>query len=447
MAVRYTECGALTIPKSQELDSGAPTDLEARHPLLMNSNEPPQDSERAHVRQVVSKADALLRERTVLSEYRTKNVRILSPLRRVPPEILDEIFSWSLPTDEQVKVPAYRPNPKNSPWVLTWVSSRWRAISVSTHSLWSLIHVDAAGSLHSLSMIQTQVQRARGLKIHFHGRQKRNAAPQIQLFRFLSEHANRWEELYLCLTGALVPLLKSLRGQLPALRRIWLEWDTRESPSQTTVDSIECFEEAPSLVDVGVYSERRFIPVKLPTHPNHITRYDLDASWETHTRLLPLLPTLVEARRLYASDVIMLNYLKAPAMEELAVDVQADNVDPDLYRQGISAFIHRSSCTLRRLCLKRPPRDTEPMTVLLDHYPSIVQLLIVDADANNVFDILTHGESSDSTSPMRVHLLRPLPQNAGIAVSGVKLFPQVGHNAGSVISQSGGALQALFSSD
>ncbi|KAJ7603809.1 hypothetical protein FB45DRAFT_671821, partial [Roridomyces roridus] len=86
--------------------------------------------------------EVLLRERTVLSEYRTKNVGILSPLRRVPPEILGQIFSWSLPTDEQVKSPEYRPNPKDSPWVLTWVSSRWRAIAVSTHSLWSLIYVD-----------------------------------------------------------------------------------------------------------------------------------------------------------------------------------------------------------------------------------------------------------------------------------------------------------------
>ncbi|KAJ7608459.1 hypothetical protein FB45DRAFT_946798, partial [Roridomyces roridus] len=283
MALRCTECGALTIPEGPELDLSVTTDLGtlARHLTLMNTNDPPQDSERLYVREVVSKADArlacvedeisrledrlkvLLREHALLSEYRTKNVGILSPLRRMPPEILGQIFSWALPTDEQAKSPAYRPNPKDSPWVLTWISSRWRAIAVSTHSLWSLVHVDAAGSLHSLSMIQTQVQRARGLKIHFYGRQERNAAPQIQ-------------SLCLRLTSAL----------LPALRRLWLEWDTPES--QNRIDWIECFGVAPCLVDVGVH-------ISLPARPNHITRYDLDADWPTHRRLLAQLPNLVEA--------------------------------------------------------------------------------------------------------------------------------------------------------
>ncbi|KAJ7603813.1 hypothetical protein FB45DRAFT_811734 [Roridomyces roridus] len=432
MALRCTECGALTIPEGPELDLSVTTDLGtlARHLTLMNTNDPPQDSERLYVREVVSKADArlacvedeisrledrlkvLLREHALLSEYRTKNVGILSPLRRMPPEILGQIFSWALPTDEQAKSPAYRPNPKDSPWVLTWISSRWRAIAVSTHSLWSLVHVDAAGSLHSLSMIQTQVQRARGLKIHFYGRQERNAAPQIQLFRFLSEHSNRWEALCLRLTSALVPRLDSLRGQLPALRRLWLEWDTPES--QNRIDWIECFGVAPCLVDVGVHSGNHFIPVSLPARPNHITRYDLDADWPTHRRLLAQLPNLVEARlqaslgapwpdhtnhktslphlrRLYASQTQVLNYLKAPALEEMAVHVH--DVPPGYCKQSISAFIRRSSCSLRRLCLEGPPLDPESLTFVLSNNSSVVELINITADAKDLFVILTHAEN------------------------------------------------------
>ncbi|KAJ7608450.1 hypothetical protein FB45DRAFT_846335 [Roridomyces roridus] len=198
MALRCSECRVLS-NRLDELDStviASNVGTLARHSILMNTNDAPQDSDRNYIRQVVSKADAhiaclddeisrledrlkvLGRERELVSEYRRKNVGILSPMRRLPTEIICQIFSWSLPTPEDVKAPTYKPSAKGSPWVLTWISSRWREICISTHSLWSMLHIDASGFLPPSAMIHAQVQRARMLKIHFYGCEDRDPTPQ-----------------------------------------------------------------------------------------------------------------------------------------------------------------------------------------------------------------------------------------------------------------------------
>ncbi|KAJ7302990.1 hypothetical protein DFH08DRAFT_794142, partial [Mycena albidolilacea] len=129
-----------------------------RHYALLNSNEPPEDSESTFVQLVISETDARLacldneisklreklrpfeEERASLLSYRARNKAILSPLRRMPPETMGEIFSWTLPSVRQSwEQPNYM---AGSPWVLSYTSSRWRAISLSTPPLWSRIVIN-----------------------------------------------------------------------------------------------------------------------------------------------------------------------------------------------------------------------------------------------------------------------------------------------------------------
>ncbi|KAJ7239597.1 hypothetical protein B0H12DRAFT_1056600, partial [Mycena haematopus] len=149
MPVWCSECasGALanTVTAAEELDCSPGT----RHHALLNSNEVPLDSEVPIIKAAIAKVDASLAcideeimqlqsrlkqleaERDRLSSYRTQSSAILSPLRRMPPEILGEIFSWTIPQD-------IRREEGYSPWFLTHISRRWREIAVSTSSLWSL---------------------------------------------------------------------------------------------------------------------------------------------------------------------------------------------------------------------------------------------------------------------------------------------------------------------
>ncbi|KAJ7780110.1 hypothetical protein DFH07DRAFT_463426 [Mycena maculata] len=146
---RCSECGAATIGTAEE-----PLNLDVTpgtlYHALLTTNEPPQGAEFPFIQSVILKTDAHLacldeeilrlrdrleqleEERRVLSEYRAQNTGILSPLRRMPPEILSEIILWTVPTIPDARAGL---DLENSPWALTHISSRWRAVSTSTPSL------------------------------------------------------------------------------------------------------------------------------------------------------------------------------------------------------------------------------------------------------------------------------------------------------------------------
>ncbi|KAJ7609102.1 hypothetical protein FB45DRAFT_1039260 [Roridomyces roridus] len=305
----------------------------------MHSNEPPAAAELAYAQAVVSNTAAqigsldeeivLLQtrlkqmedERAALAIYHQRSLPILSPVRRMPPEILSEIFTR---------------------WRLSQVSRRWREIALSTPSLWSLVYVSGKRQADPLPMVQAQVQRARDLKIHFYGAQNGtgDATARIKLFTFLSEHSVRWEELFLRLTAELVPLLPPLRGRLPSLRRLSIIW--HDERSQIGVDSVECFETAPFLEDVEFSSEFRYTPIPFPT--DLLTSYRIQGSLESHQHILQMAPNIIEARvaitygldqpwpepigptidmlhlkRLYVTHIEILDYFRAPSLEEISM--------------------------------------------------------------------------------------------------------------------------------
>ncbi|KAJ7498137.1 hypothetical protein B0H11DRAFT_1998823 [Mycena galericulata] len=321
----------------------------------------------------------------------------------MPPEVLGEIFWWTLPAEALDRGWSVV---KDSPWTLTHVSHRWRAIASSTPSLWSLVVIDySTEDAYPLAMVKTQIDRAQTLKIHFYGAKENDCSPQIKMLGLLSKHSTRWEELFVELTAELAPHLTALRGRLPALRRLWVQW--HGSDSQEGVSTINCFQTAPSLVDIVIFNQYRFVPTLLPIH-QQITRYSLDAPWGNHSEILKLAPNLVEGRivvafddepwpdppnatidlsclrRLYANDVHILEYLRAPALEEVALRVGEE--DGPHMGHCLEIFLTRSSCPLRRLCLGGSP-NADSTAQILRKCPSITEIAIM---------IETDGSDDDS---------------------------------------------------
>ena len=61
---------------------------------------------------------------------------LTSPARRIPPEVLGEVFSHCLP-----KTPYLTPKDVESPMVLTQVCRHWRAVAMTTPRLWSSLSI------------------------------------------------------------------------------------------------------------------------------------------------------------------------------------------------------------------------------------------------------------------------------------------------------------------
>ncbi|KAF7345145.1 F-box domain-containing protein [Mycena sanguinolenta] len=207
-----SQCGAFAVSSSNDFELNLTT--LARFAHLSATNEPPRDAELPLIRSIVQKTSARLasldaeicrlkgrlseleEERTALSVYLAQNRKILSPLRRMPPEILGEIFSWSQPSDHH---PTF--STKNCHWVLTYICSAWRAVALSKPSLWSIIQVSfSRGQRYPLEMVKVQIERARELDINFLGSQNVDSAPQIAMFSLLSQYSSRWAFLSIQLT-------------------------------------------------------------------------------------------------------------------------------------------------------------------------------------------------------------------------------------------------------
>ncbi|KAJ6552826.1 hypothetical protein B0H19DRAFT_949622, partial [Mycena capillaripes] len=152
---RRSQCGAIEASTTKIDPLHSTITPGTRHHKLLTTNDPPEDSDIPFIRSAISAVDAHLllldaditrlrdrvkqleEERASLSRFRAQNHAIVSPLRRIPPEVFSEIFTWSLPS--------VRDSPRrrrfcvtDSPWNLSHVCRRWRSISISNPSLWSL---------------------------------------------------------------------------------------------------------------------------------------------------------------------------------------------------------------------------------------------------------------------------------------------------------------------
>ncbi|KAJ7145843.1 hypothetical protein C8R44DRAFT_600585, partial [Mycena epipterygia] len=64
---------------------------------------------------------------------------ILSPIRRITPEILAHIFVCTMPTIQEARAVNWYTALERSPWVLGQISRRWRAVVLASPALWSSI--------------------------------------------------------------------------------------------------------------------------------------------------------------------------------------------------------------------------------------------------------------------------------------------------------------------
>ncbi|KAJ7474114.1 hypothetical protein FB451DRAFT_1466648 [Mycena latifolia] len=125
---------------------------------LVQSNEPLSESQALHVQQILGDTHTALwdvekeistvllsllkleKERRLRSEYAATLKGVLSPIRRIPSEILAEIFL--LCRDDSLGAPKYSiTDRRHAPMLLGHVSSRWRQVSHSSPRLWDHVHI------------------------------------------------------------------------------------------------------------------------------------------------------------------------------------------------------------------------------------------------------------------------------------------------------------------
>ncbi|KAJ7137718.1 hypothetical protein C8R44DRAFT_335611 [Mycena epipterygia] len=334
------------------------------------NNEPPLDVHVPKIQDFLLTARARLvllkNEVDALEESIRTHSAVVSSIRRLPSEILCNIFAWTLPHE------CTRDGGESTftigPWRLALVCKRWRECALGYGRLWSSIDIndtdsdDMTADRYPLPALETQLARSRDvpLKVAFYGGFFGSCPHLLSLLKTL---VLRWESftVYLNWIDAVPEMLRTIsriKGQLPLLRR--LEMCSLLTTLPTSM--LDIFSTAPQLREVFLTSDAYEYDSHVISAPwAQITRFRARFPPKFLLEILQAMPNLVECglvmlddkdtvpattkvivlprlRRLYVEDDSFLRFLAAPNLEYLFVHGGTDEIIP---------FLRRSSCLLK----------------------------------------------------------------------------------------------------
>ncbi|KAJ7752783.1 hypothetical protein DFH07DRAFT_774308 [Mycena maculata] len=279
---------------------------------ILETNDPPAESQIPSIRDFISRAraqkiilneqiallqssldktvdnvDKLLAERESLDIQIHKHEGALSPLRRMPIEILSLIFTYTMPP--------YRRYAESAPWRVSAVCARWRTIALSQPCFWTTIVIDRFRPTDRLSL-ETQLSRTGNLPLHiaFDCEDVTIFEPEEKQFLdIIVQYSVRWETVALNGPEELYSSIqKHIQRRLPMLRTLTIEmFFQTDFPASDLLDMFAC---APNLEAAFVNREMWSCPVTMELPWFQLSRYGASDTWNGHLHALRSCCNLVE---------------------------------------------------------------------------------------------------------------------------------------------------------
>ncbi|KAJ7755580.1 hypothetical protein B0H16DRAFT_1372103 [Mycena metata] len=170
--------------------------------------------------------EELTEKRDNLNEFIDPHLALLSPARRLPHDVVAEIFAASLPSDRNAVIQG-----TESPLLLCHICQAWRTLALSTPRLWASLHIVGppdAPKLHQINdAVAWWLDKSGGLPLSISIVQSswtRNADLVI-LLQTLVQYASRWQQIRICLGSHhfVQPLVGLLPVDVPFLETVVFE--------------------------------------------------------------------------------------------------------------------------------------------------------------------------------------------------------------------------------
>ncbi|KZP24000.1 hypothetical protein FIBSPDRAFT_441954 [Athelia psychrophila] len=187
------------------------------------------------IQDIQSVLEELLRKRTDLHDQGEKHRELLHPIRRLPAELLAEVFGHSM-TASWLHDIASSNNPgqvhrritegglNKSPLIFSSVCALWRSIAVSTPSLWSSVSLQIERSRQTMDLLLMKMWLARAREMPLFISLTCNFLCEgdgmAPLFTLFASYSQQWQAVSLHLPPSLMDHLTSVKNHLPKLR--WL---------------------------------------------------------------------------------------------------------------------------------------------------------------------------------------------------------------------------------
>lgn len=332
---------------------------------------------------------------TSLSSLERTSQAISSPIQRLFPELLSEIFRHCL-----VPGVPMRPLPADAPMLLTQVCSRWHTVATSDAMLWRSLRVYVHSKSRShLELVRVWLRRSGGtpLNVSFSALTDSDALP---LFELLCSYAHRWQTLDLGIPLALLRYLSSIGGNFPMLQSLAIQID---GVDDIPIETMTLFRSAASLnilnVDWGIFTLLGGLPSTQLTHLSGkcYSFQDLSAIARSCTGLvewyvnldsdsgtltsLPVFPPHIlpqlRSLKLYLPNSVnyglIFDLLTLPSLEQLQVE-DPYFVCPPWPLEQFSALVERSQCSIQWLNLSRVAIDDQKFLSTLELTPMLEEL-------------------------------------------------------------------------
>ncbi|KAJ7154115.1 hypothetical protein C8R46DRAFT_1227724 [Mycena filopes] len=370
---------------------------------LLQSNEPPSNAEsnliagytdelESQLRLVVGGMAFLEMRRRELVQSAGAVQAIRSPIRRLPPEILSEIFGFAVSAAfhfgdiAEVSPPIGRA----APWLLTRICSHWSTVAVTNPALWSrvFLDLDRAGQRGMVPLTKLFLERSRNVPLSVKIFQESFGTSNLVLDVVMT-YSDRWimADLYMKVSGLnqLIPL----HGRLSSLTTLIIVIDLANVENEELDEAFwNILAVTPNLRFLQTQSWDMFGFLRTPFTLawDRLTR--LSTTFESSTEALSLLGELsdiVECRLAFA----LADPLPAPIASRLI-----------------------SLPHLRRLALQIESADEEPVELLPAH-PSLLDFLRTPslqslttrgtADETAVLALIDRSECGPSLTQLRFH--------------------------------------------
>ncbi|KAJ7168019.1 hypothetical protein C8R46DRAFT_1094709 [Mycena filopes] len=333
-----------------------------------------------HIDRIQNAVGLLLRYRQKLQTLAATHRGVLSALRRLPNEILLQIFDYSVN-------PAAQDPFSRAPWVVTQVCSHWRTVAVTAPTLWRHVFCSSEVNQHSAfatNMLPLQLERVRGVPVSMHFGCK-PLQPVLDLCLRLS---SQWEDALFTVQDFLSPAFSD--RTFPALKRLTLMHQVLGPWPDTRMAGL-----LPHLEHLIFNQFKRGIPQGLLIPWSQLKRCDfsgLDAV--DFFRILAQLRdadvsvarghgnprgpksdvppppslirslTITDSNQLFLGDVFA--DLSTPALETLTMK---DNIRGSSHLvERIVGLLSRSACDLQRLSLDTALQEDEMLALLESPY-------------------------------------------------------------------------------
>ncbi|KAJ7471807.1 hypothetical protein FB451DRAFT_308211 [Mycena latifolia] len=409
---------------------------------LMHSNIPPDNAQMQIARAVLSQTELeigkleaeihelslrgasdqvalLAKEKGAAEESAFRLQSILSPWRRLPPELLAEIFLFSWCDDWD-----YPPLTEYAPLLLLRVCHAWRALALATPALWSKLSWYITRN-EDIDIVDTWISRCGGcplyLDIHLPLVGEDGDPPALfwDIERLFQKHLHRFETLDIRTSPILLPLLLNGASRLHTLYLDTYSWnDARPNLDFHSLPSLRrLYYSYPHVKNFNVPWHQL---TTLSLHDQAIAHVVLHILVQCHalvdctvgfSRNDPIsvdwsnvTPTTLHALEEFSvrgpSDAmtLVLSSLTLPALRRLELWADAQLLD------AIGNFLERSSCPLKSMFLLGMRDSPAPADIIKCLRPvtetlSSLNLAITLCDLDELLLALTDDGSGDFLCP------------------------------------------------